>query len=142
MGGVNMVNISLIAIIVSVIALAYAGYLSFRILRLSSGSPKMQEIAKAAGAAETIEMDMSEHYGAPETKHLLGTTRMGDDPAQAVCDKWGRLHEVNNVWIADGALWPTSAAFNPVLTQQALAYRTAAFMVHPTDPLSVIKNVK
>jgi len=42
-----MVNISLIAIIVSVIALAYAGYLSFRILRLSSGSPKMQEIASA-----------------------------------------------------------------------------------------------
>ncbi len=42
-----MVNVSLIAIIVSVIALAYAGYLSFRILRLSSGSPKMQEIASA-----------------------------------------------------------------------------------------------
>ena len=51
-----------------------------------------------------------------------------------------RLHEVENVWVCDGGTWPTSAAFNPVLTQQALAYRTAAHMLKPGDETSVIPN--
>ncbi len=42
-----MVSISLIAIMVSLIALVYAGYLSIRILRVPAGSEKMQEIANA-----------------------------------------------------------------------------------------------
>ncbi|MBM4370867.1 MAG: GMC family oxidoreductase [Deltaproteobacteria bacterium] len=100
--------------------------------------PRMEEIALAAGAKEVMRFDMSEHYGVPETKHLLGTTRMGTDPAASVCDPWGRLHEVENVWVADGGTWPTSAAFNPVLTQQALACRTAARMVSPADPTAVL----
>jgi len=101
-------------------------------------TPKMDEVCKASGALETMPMDMSAHYGAPDTKHLLGTTRMGTDPAASVCDPWGRLHEVQNVWVADGGTWPTSAGFNPVLTQQALAYRTAARMVKPDDPAGVL----
>jgi K(+)-stimulated pyrophosphate-energized sodium pump len=40
-------DISLIAIIMSLIALAYAGYLSFRILKVEQGSEKMIEISKA-----------------------------------------------------------------------------------------------
>lgn len=100
--------------------------------------PRMRAVMEAAGAVETIDMDMAGYYGAPDTKHLLGTTRMGSDPARSVCDPWGRLHEVDNVWIADGSTWPTSAAYNPVLTQQALAYRTAARMVRPEDPAGVL----
>ncbi len=42
-----MVYVSIIALVVSLIALAYAGYLSSRILRVSAGTPKMQEIAAA-----------------------------------------------------------------------------------------------
>ncbi len=42
-----MVSVTFIAIIVSLVALAYAGYLSLRILKLSAGSEKMQEIAQA-----------------------------------------------------------------------------------------------
>src|SRR3989338_3764111 len=39
--------IEYIAIIISLLALAYAGYLSFRILKVEQGTPKMQEIAAA-----------------------------------------------------------------------------------------------
>ncbi len=42
-----MVSVSFIAIVVSLIALLYAGYLSLRILRVSPGSEKMQQIAAA-----------------------------------------------------------------------------------------------
>ncbi|MBI4952295.1 MAG: GMC family oxidoreductase [Myxococcales bacterium] len=94
--------------------------------------PRLREIAEAAGAVEVLEVD--ERTGIPDTKHLLGTTRMGTDPATSVTDAWGRLHEVENVWVADGGVFPTSTAFNPTLTQQALACRTAAYLADPEDP--------
>jgi 2-methyl-1,2-propanediol dehydrogenase len=102
---------------------------------------KLRAIAVAAGANTVMPptpMDSKQRYFDIESKHLLGTARMGTDPATSVCDPWGRLHEVENVWICDGSTWPTSAAFNPVLTQQALAYRTAAYLLKPDDPASVI----
>ena len=71
--------------------------------------------------------------GRPESKHLLGTARMGTDPKTSVTDPWGRLHDLDNVWICDGSLWPTSTAFNPTLTQQALAWRTAAYIADPAN---------
>jgi gluconate 2-dehydrogenase alpha chain len=88
--------------------------------------PRLSEIARAAGAVDVMEIDFAVRDGAPQTRHLHGTTRMGTDPASSVTDPWGRLHEVENVWICDGGTWPTSGAFNPTLTQQALALRTAA----------------
>lgn len=95
--------------------------------------PKLEEIVMRAGARSSLRRDFAEAEGVPDTKHLLGTTRMGVDPATSVTDPWGRLHEVENVWIADGGVWPTSSAFNPTLTQQALALRTAARMVDPAS---------
>jgi choline dehydrogenase-like flavoprotein len=96
--------------------------------------PKLEEIARAAGAKEVVAMDFLKRDGFSDSKHLLGTTRMGVDPALSVTDRWGRLHEVENVWVCDGGVYPTSTAFNPTLTQQALAYRTAAFMADPGNP--------
>ena len=87
--------------------------------------PKMKAIALASGATDTIEIDFAGLYGAPQTRHLLGTTRMGTDAKASVVDPLGRLHDVENVWIADGGVFPTSTAYNPTLTQQALAWRTA-----------------
>tara|TARA_Y100000310_G_scaffold317846_1_gene371180 strand:- start:4108 stop:6117 length:2010 start_codon:yes stop_codon:yes gene_type:complete len=40
-------DISIIAIVVSLVALGYAGYLSFRVMNVPQGSPKMIEISKA-----------------------------------------------------------------------------------------------
>ncbi len=55
--------------------------------------------------------------------HNMGTARMSRDPADGVTDPWGRLHEVENVWVADGSVFPTSASANPTLTIVALALR-------------------
>lgn len=96
--------------------------------------PKLEEIARAAGAASVLRIDKAKQAGAPDTKHLLGTARMGADPARSVVDHRGRLHEVDNVWIVDGSVFPTSGAFNPTLTEQALAWRTAAYVAAPEDP--------
>ncbi|MEM1041882.1 MAG: GMC family oxidoreductase [Bacteroidota bacterium] len=57
--------------------------------------------------------------------HQCGTARMSADPADGVVDPNGRSHEVDNLWIADASVFPSSAATNPTLTIVANAYRTA-----------------
>ncbi len=47
---------------------------------------------------------------------------MGDDPATSVTNRFGQLHEIDNVFIADGSLHVTNSGFNPVLTIMALGY--------------------
>ncbi|MGE0287386.1 MAG: GMC family oxidoreductase [Bradyrhizobium sp.] len=53
--------------------------------------------------------------------HLLGTARMGLDPARSVVNQWGRSHDVKNLFIVDGSIWVTSGGVNPTSTIQALA---------------------
>ncbi len=62
------------------------------------------------------------------TAHPLGGCPLGDDPAAAVVDEYGRVfasdgsvHE--NLFVADGAIVPTSLGVNPFLTICALAER-------------------
>ena len=58
-------------------------------------------------------------------QHQAGTCRMGDDTATSVVDPWCRIHNHDNVYVADGSVHVTNGGFNPVLTIMALAWRTA-----------------
>jgi choline dehydrogenase-like flavoprotein len=60
-----------------------------------------------------------------ESKHVMGTMRMGVDPATSVTDAWGRLHGVPNVLVADASVFVTSAGYGPTLTLVAMALRNA-----------------
>ncbi len=57
--------------------------------------------------------------------HQCGTARMGHDPATSVVDPFCRAHDLQNMFIVDASVLPTSAAVNPSLTIAALALRTA-----------------
>jgi len=61
----------------------------------------------------------------PESRHVIGTARMGDNPDTSVCDRWGRVHEFDNVVIADSSVFPTASGYGPTLTLVALAARAA-----------------
>ncbi len=61
--------------------------------------------------------------------HLLGTARMGDDPETSVVDRFGRAHDVPNLYVADGSVFVTSAGVNPTSTIVALAARLADHLV-------------
>lgn len=63
------------------------------------------------------------------THHVLGTCRMGTDPATSVVDPDCRSHDVDNLWVCDGSVLPTVGAVNPSLTIQALATRTAHHLI-------------
>lgn len=58
--------------------------------------------------------------------HQLGTARMGTDRRTSVVDPHCRIHDIDNLHIAGGAVFPTSSQANPTLTIVALAVRLAA----------------
>lgn len=57
--------------------------------------------------------------------HHLGTARMGLDPRRSVVNADCRVHDMANLYIAGGAVFPTSSQANPTLTVVALALRLA-----------------
>jgi choline dehydrogenase-like flavoprotein len=81
-----------------------------------------EEILQAAGALSTHREPV-----VPQNvlAHLLGTCRMGDDPASSVVDRYHRSHDVSNLFICDGSSMVTSGRGQPTLTIQALAFRAA-----------------
>ena len=59
------------------------------------------------------------------SSHDLGGLRMGMDQARSVVDADLRAHEVPNLYVMSGAVFPSCAGINPTLTIQALALRAA-----------------
>jgi choline dehydrogenase-like flavoprotein len=57
--------------------------------------------------------------------HHLGTARMSGDPATGVVNEHGRVHDLDNLYVADSAVFPTGGYANPLLTIVALALRSA-----------------
>jgi choline dehydrogenase-like flavoprotein len=55
--------------------------------------------------------------------HALGTVRMGCDPRTAPLDEQCRFRGVENLWVTDASVFPTSAGVNPSLTIAANALR-------------------
>jgi choline dehydrogenase-like flavoprotein len=57
--------------------------------------------------------------------HHLGTARMSESPNTGVVDADGRVHHVDNLYVAGCATFPTSGQANPTLTIIAMALRLA-----------------
>jgi choline dehydrogenase-like flavoprotein len=78
------------------------------------------EILEAAGALRVTKAPVTEQTFA---LHLLGTCRMGNNPATSVVDKYHRCHDVPNLFLCDGSSLVTSGRGQPTMTIQALAFR-------------------
>jgi choline dehydrogenase-like flavoprotein len=90
-----------------------------RLIKAARG--KTEEVMQAAGATEVVQ---EARYA-----HLVGACRMGSDPRTSVVDKFGRSHDIPNLFVCDGSVFPTQGSANPGLTIQALAARTADYLV-------------
>jgi choline dehydrogenase-like flavoprotein len=85
----------------------------------------MREHAYVHGAAihEAVgAVDVNRVVPYPAT-HNLGTARMSERPEDGVVDRFGRAHDVPNLFVSDGSVMTTGAAANPTLTIVALAIR-------------------
>jgi choline dehydrogenase-like flavoprotein len=56
--------------------------------------------------------------------HEIGTARMGDDPKTSVTDRFCRLHDVQNVLLADGAPFVSGGTQNTTWSILAMCWRT------------------
>jgi choline dehydrogenase-like flavoprotein len=93
------------------------------------------ELKMAKDMADSIE-EMLHAAGAEDIKigrdplpegwsiHEIGTARMGDDPQTSVTDRYCRLHDVKNVYLADGAPFVSGGTQNTTWTILAMAWRT------------------
>jgi choline dehydrogenase-like flavoprotein len=77
----------------------------------------------------------------PGSRHIMGVFRMGNDPATSVTDRFGKFHDLENLYSCDGAVFCTSGGMNPSLTIMALAYRTALAAISNNDPLALMKTI-
>ena len=84
------------------------------------------EVGEAAGATHLWARPI---YRQNRGAHLLGTCRMGDDPATSVVDRYHRSHDIPNLFICDGSSMVTSGRGQPTMTIMALAFRAAEHII-------------
>jgi len=105
----------------------------FELAASSHYGERLTEILDAMDSEWTVTTtspDASFAYGGfispvPQSKHVMGSTRMGTDPTTSVVDPFGRVHDVPNVVVADSSVFVTSSGYGPTLTLVALALRAA-----------------
>jgi choline dehydrogenase-like flavoprotein len=86
------------------------------------GERSMARVLEVLEATEAVE---STH----DMAHQLGTTRMGTDPATSVVNRNLRAHDVDNLYIVGGSVFPNGlGATNPTLTVAALSLRLAGHL--------------
>jgi choline dehydrogenase-like flavoprotein len=83
---------------------------------------KAAEILRAAGAHRIHRANFPRAL----LSHLMGTMRMGHDPATSMVGSSGEAHLVGGLYVGDSSILPNGIGGpNPTLTVQALATRTA-----------------
>ncbi|CPR02809.1 cholesterol oxidase ChoD [Mycobacterium bohemicum DSM 44277] len=70
----------------------------------------------------------------PTGEHTMGGMQMGVNPATSVVDANGRMHQMDNVYVADSSVFATSGGSNPTLTIMAVALRIARGLTGQRTP--------
>lgn len=78
---------------------------------------------------------LTKRMGIETNSHQCGTAVAGRDPATSVLNADCRAHDVENLYVADGSFFPSSAALNPALTIAANALRIAPKIASSTKSL-------
>jgi long-chain-alcohol oxidase len=57
--------------------------------------------------------------------HIMGTARMGDSPRFSATNPDGETWEVKNLYVLDGASFPSASGVNPMISIAGIAHRNA-----------------
>ncbi len=66
--------------------------------------------------------------------HVMGGAPLGPDPKRAVVTSSGRHHQVENLYVFDGSLFPTSIGANPQLSIYGIVARLATALAQELAP--------
>lgn len=86
--------------------------------------PIANQIADAMGA---VERKFSPQFN--QSKHIMGGTIMGHDPANSVVDENCRAHDHSNLFLPGGGAMASTACGNSTLTMVALAFKASVAIV-------------
>ena len=78
--------------------------------------------AKAAVA----NLNVVAHKTTVGSAHVMGGCPMGDDPKRSVAGVEGKFHHLDNLYVLDGSLFPTSIGANPQLSIYGLVYKLSS----------------
>ncbi len=99
------------------------------------------ELIRAMGGEPMWEAPgKKENYGLNkpgEIIHEVGTTRMGNDPATSVTNKWQQLHDARNVFIVDAGPFVSQADKNCTWTIMALSWRASEHIVRELNKQNI-----
>ncbi|NSL89505.1 GMC family oxidoreductase [Chitinophaga solisilvae] len=91
-----------------------------------------QLIHEMGGVASGVKPGADTKYGLENPGriiHEVGTTRMGDNKATSVLNKYNQAHDVKNLFVVDGGAFVSQADKNPTWTILALSMRASEYIV-------------
>jgi choline dehydrogenase-like flavoprotein len=86
---------------------------------------KIRDLFSAAGASN-IDIKNNEPLS---SAHNMGTCRMGKDPGKSVLNSYCQSHDIKNLFVIDASCFVSGGASNPALTIQAIAKRSAEYII-------------
>ncbi|MBD1379874.1 GMC family oxidoreductase [Bacillus sp. IB182487] len=88
-----------------------------------------QGIIQSASAMGVILDSVPAFFPPGSDFHESCTCRMGNDPSTSATNRYGQIHEVSGLYVADNSVLPSLSAANPTLSTVALAIRMADHIV-------------
>jgi choline dehydrogenase len=118
-------------------------YLSMAECQFAAGAARVQPVhmdaapdgyASWSAAKQAIERLPSKRLHAQLfSAHVMGGAAMGANPRGAVVDSDGKHHQLANLWIFDGSIFPTSVGANPSLSIYAMVARQATALARSAN---------
>jgi choline dehydrogenase-like flavoprotein len=95
------------------------------LLMMQDAALEMEKMLKKAGL-QNVTSKVTQ--GPPGLAiHEVGTARMGKDPSASVLNGFNQCHDVDNLFVTDGASFCSTATQNPSLTFMALTVRAVDY---------------
>jgi choline dehydrogenase-like flavoprotein len=106
-------------------------------LKFAAGARAVTAGRKGAGFVKTEALALAQLTDSLPTEqflhlhasHPMGTARLSADPGQGVVDPNGKLHDVDNLHVMDGSIFPNSLGVNPQMTIMAMALHLSEQLV-------------
>jgi choline dehydrogenase-like flavoprotein len=106
------------------------------VMPLHEDSKPMRSWQEAKAFIETLPMQTLRTRIA--SAHVMGGCAMGADVRTSVTRSDGRHHQLENLWVFDGSVFPTSIGANPQLSIYGMVARNATRLVEVMKPLASV----
>jgi len=96
---------------------------------------ELEKALKAMGADQT--WSYPDPANIPINSHAYGGTRMGDDPAVSVTNKYGQVHESPNLVVLGGSNWCSTTGYNPTESIYAHSWFAADYLAQNFSKIAI-----